>query len=454
VVAVAYLEVTAVQFVMLLFMDYRTQPGCPCPQNLLFSVDAPVVHTAIMTGQRLVAAPVVAGVVVLLDRRWRAATPPLRRSLAPVLWTGAATAVLAGATLLLQQVDSPATDAVGLAATAVLAIVPLGFLVGLLRSRLARAAVGDLVLELDRQLAPGQLQAALARALGDPSLELAYRLPDGGYVGLDGRHVHLPGPRSGRAVTSIERDGEPVAAVVHDSSLDDPALVRAACAAAGLALENERLQAELRARLDDLTASRARIVRAGDVERRRLERNLHDGAQQRLVSLAVELGRAEARLPADPDDARDLLGSARRDLGEALQELRELAHGIHPAILTDRGLGGALEALADRAPIPIELTVPAGRLPEQVEAAAYYVVAEAVANVTKHARADVVTVDVARSDGHVCVTVADDGVGGASPSSGSGLRGLGDRIEALGGTFSVVSPDGRGTVLRAELPCG
>jgi signal transduction histidine kinase len=300
------------------------------------------------------------------------------------------------------------------------------------------------------------LQVALARALRDPSLELAYRLPDAdSYVDLDGRHVDLPdGADRRRAVTLVERAGEPVAAVVHDASLaDDPGLVQAACAAAGLALENERLQAELRARLDDLRTSRARIVRAGDVERRRLERNLHDGAQQRLVSLAVELGLAEARLPVDPEGARSVLTGARRDLGEAIQELRELAHGIHPAILTDRGLRGALEALADRAPIAIELAVPAGRLPERVEAAAYYVVAEAVANATKHARADFVNVSVAQSDGHVLVTVADDGVGGASQSAGSGLRGLGDRIDALGGTFSVTSPQGQGTVLRAELPC-
>jgi signal transduction histidine kinase len=451
----AYLDATVVQFAMLLFMDYRDVAGCPCPRNLLFVVHAPAVHDALMTTLRVVAVPIVVGTVLVLAGRWRRATPPQRRSLAPVLWTGAVTAVLAGAALVLAQVSSPATDVAGLAASAALAVVPLGFLVGLLRSRLARSAVGDLVIELGRQLGPGQLQGALARALGDPSLELAYRLPDADdYVDIAGRRVELPTAGDRQAVTFVERDGRRVAAVIHDASLaEDPSLVRAACAAAGLALENERLQAELRARLDDLRASRARIVEAGDVERRRLERNLHDGAQQRLVSLAVALGLAESRLPADPDGARTMIGDARRDLGDALEELRELAHGIHPAILTDRGLDGALEALADRAPIPVELAVPPGRLPEQVEAAAYYVVAEAVANATKHARADCVSVSVARSDGRLLVTVVDDGVGGAAPSAGSGLRGLGDRIEALGGTFRVASPRGHGTTVRAELPC-
>ncbi|MGZ4613879.1 MAG: sensor histidine kinase [Kineosporiaceae bacterium] len=455
-VSVAYLDATVGQFVMLLLMDYRNVAGCPCPQNLLYVIDAPAAHDLVMTVQRVVAVPMIVGIVVVLARRWRRATPPLRRSLAPVLWTGAVTAVLAGATLVLDQLSSPVTDAVGLAASAALAVVPLGFLVGLLRTRLARAAVGDLVIELGRQLGPGQLQGALARALGDRSLELAYRLPDADdYVGLDGRHADLPAKGDTRAVTFVERDGERIAAVVHDVALaENPGLVRAACAAAGLALENERLQADLRARLDDLRASRARIVQAGDIERRRLERNLHDGAQQRLVSLAVALGLAEARLPADPVGARTVICTARRDLGEALQELRELAHGIHPAILSDRGLGGALEALADRTPIPVELSVAPGRLPEPVEAAAYYVVAEAVANATKHARADGVSVDVARADGRLLVTVADDGVGGAATSGGSGLRGLGDRVEALGGTFRVTSPRDRGTTVRAELPCG
>jgi signal transduction histidine kinase len=280
---------------------------------------------------------------------------------------------------------------VGLAATAAFAFVPLGFLVGLLRGRLARAAVGDLVIELGHPMAPGELRDALARALRDPSVELAYRTSEtGGYVDLEGRRVELPDARAGRAVTFVERDGRPVAVVIHDASLEDPSLVEAACAAAGLALENERLQADLRARLEELRASRARIVQAGDTERRRLERNLHDGAQQRLVSVSLALSLAGSRLRTDPEAAEAMVAGAREELGNALAELRELGRGIHPAVLTDHGLRIALEAVAARAALPVQLAVPTGRLAEPVEAAAYYVVCEALANTTKYAQAQLV----------------------------------------------------------------
>jgi signal transduction histidine kinase len=199
---------------------------------------------------------------------------------------------------------------------------------------------------------------------------------------------------------------------------------------------------------DELAASRARIVQAGDEERRRLERNLHDGAQQRLVSLALMLRLAARRHPDDAELAR--MGD---ELSHALQELRELARGIHPAVLTERGLEPAVRALADRAPVPVELAVSVGeRLPGPVEAAAYYVVAEALTNVTKYAGASIVRVRIARRGGHVEIEVADDGVGGAHPNGGSGLRGLADRVEALGGRLEIESPPGEGTTLRAGIP--
>jgi PAS domain S-box-containing protein len=217
--------------------------------------------------------------------------------------------------------------------------------------------------------------------------------------------------------------------------------------------EVHRLNAELRARLEDLAASRARIVTAGDVERRRLERNLHDGAQQRLVSLALTIRLAEAKLDADPAGARLILGQAGEELALALDELRELARGLHPAVLTDRGLPAAIEMLAGRAPVPVEIAeLPDEPLPEPVEAAAYYLVAEALTNAAKYARASTVRVRVANRDRGVLVQVADDGVGGADPATGSGLRGLADRVEALGGSLEVVSPAGAGTMLRAEIP--
>ena len=205
---------------------------------------------------------------------------------------------------------------------------------------------------------------------------------------------------------------------------------------------------------NELRRSRARIVEAGDAERRRLERNLHDGAQQRLVSLSLSLRLAQARLKSDPATASELLAAAGAELSQALEELRELARGIHPAVLTDRGLGPALESLADRAPIPVELDhVPGERLPASVEAAAFYVVAEALTNVAKYADATSVRVSVARFDGRAVVEVADDGRGGADPTQGTGLRGLVDRVEALNGRLDVESPVGRGTRVRAEIPC-
>ena len=219
------------------------------------------------------------------------------------------------------------------------------------------------------------------------------------------------------------------------------------------AAEVHRLNEELHARLEDLAASRARIVTAGDVERRRLERNLHDGAQQRLVSLALSLRLALAKLDTDPAAARAILASGSEELTLALDELRELARGLHPAVLTDRGLGAAVEMLAGRAPVPVEIAeLPGERLPEAVEAGAYYLIAEALTNAAKYAGASAVRVRVAAREEVVRVEVSDDGIGGADPASGSGLRGLADRVAALGGSLDVASPPGAGTTLVAEIP--
>jgi signal transduction histidine kinase len=213
------------------------------------------------------------------------------------------------------------------------------------------------------------------------------------------------------------------------------------------------LHRELEVRLEELRASRARILEAEDAARRRIERNLHDGAQQRLVSVSMALGLAESRLALEPQRARSVLHEARESLSTALEELREISQGIHPAILTERGLATAIRELAYRAPMTNDLDVAEDRLPELVEAAAYYVVAESLANIGKHASASRVHVTVARANGTARVLIADDGVGGADPVNGSGLRGLTDRVEALGGTFSVDSPPGRGTRIEVEIPC-
>jgi signal transduction histidine kinase len=215
-----------------------------------------------------------------------------------------------------------------------------------------------------------------------------------------------------------------------------------------------RLDADLRARVQELRASRARLVEAGDTERRRLERNLHDGAQARLVGVALLLGHARRRVAADPEETAALLDRALAELRTSLSELRDLARGIHPAVLTDRGLEPALHALASRAPVPVAVeTDDEQRLPAPVEVAAYFVVAEALANVAKYAQATEATVAVHRTNGTLTVEITDDGIGGADEAQGSGLRGLGDRVAALDGTLSLESPPGRGTCLHVEIPC-
>jgi signal transduction histidine kinase len=454
VVAGAYFVTLPLQIVMLMFMGFENVTGCPCPSNLLFVRDDMALHGAIMSTQRALglALTIAAGVIVV--RRWQRASRPLRRALAPILLTGSLTLALLAGTLLAAQLSRPGWAAVSSAERVAFALVPLAYLVGLFRARLGRVAVSDLVVELAQTSAPGRLRDSLARALRDPSLELAYWVPDSGvYVGIDGRRVE-PTAGDGRTVTVLERRGQPIAALVHDSALaEDPALLDAVSSAAGLALENERLLAELRAQLEQLRESRARIMEAGDTERRRLERNLHDGAQQRLVSLALALGLAESKVEQDPATATQLLREAREELTLALSELRELARGIHPAVLTERGLSYALTALAERAPVEVTVDVELDRRPPPaIEAAAYYVVAEALANVAKYAHATTAAVSVDVDNERLRVEVVDDGVGGADPLAGSGLQGLDDRVQAFGGSLRLISPAGQGTRIVAELP--
>jgi signal transduction histidine kinase len=255
-------------------------------------------------------------------------------------------------------------------------------------------------------------------------------------------------------VTLVDRDGVAVAALVHDAALrDEPDLLDAVAAAAAIALENARLNVELRARLDELKGSRARIVEAGDAERRRLERNLHDGAQQRLVAVALQLRLLQRRVGSDPA-AAEMASAVGDELARSLNELRELARGLHPAVL-EHGLAPALDALATRSPVPTTVSYEAnGRLPEPVELAAYFVASEALTNVAKYAGASTATVRVWRHDGQAAIEIADDGVGGADDAHGSGLRGLADRVEALDGSLRVLSPARGGTVVTAEMPCG
>jgi signal transduction histidine kinase len=420
------------------------------PDNLLAVTDSNDVEVAIVNAQRALGASLSIATAVLVFRRWRRATGPLRRAAEPVLWAGAASFVALAVSAVNDILDQPLGDVEWLW-WLIFATVPYAFLAGLLRVQMARGAVAQLVLELGEASRPGRVRDALARALGDPELRLAFWVPErNGFVDAAGRPAQLSAD-----ATIVERGGRRIAALEHDPALEEqPELLESVSAAAALALENERLTAELRARLEDLRASRARIVEAADTERRRIERNLHDGAQQRLVSIALALGLMERKLETDPEAAKPILHEARENLGLALQELRELSHGIHPSLLTERGLETALGELLLRTPVPLDLEISIGeRLPHNVEVAAYYVVSEALANVTKYAQATAVRVRVDCVGGQALVEIVDDGVGGADRSRGSGLRGLADRVEALGGRFGLISPAGEGTVVRAEIPC-
>ncbi|MEU4425433.1 histidine kinase [Actinoplanes sp. NPDC024001] len=384
-----------------------------------------------------------------LTSRWRASALR-RRAQAPALLGGAAVLGAVGVRQLGDLLDWPRAVTLPLGWLPDLALVlwPPVLLLGLLRDRLDRAAIGELVLTLSRDSpGPGRVREALARALRDGSLEVAFPLPGGGQVDAAGQTVQLT-EAAGRAVTVLERDGEPIAALRYDATAD-PGLVREAAAAAGLALQNERLRAEALARLDEVRQSRARILAASDAARRSVERDLHDGAQQRLigVALAVRLLRDRVDGPA----AQELAVIA-DELDAAVRELRELARGLHPTVLSDGGLGPALTSLAERSSVPVALAaVPARRLSEAIEVACYFVVAEALTNAAKHAGAQLVRVTVELAGGSVRVEVTDDGHGGADPT-GSGLRGLADRVTALGGRFDVASAAG-GTRISAELPC-
>jgi signal transduction histidine kinase len=391
------------------------------------------------------------GVGLLASRR-RESGRPRRRLLALLVDSFALGLVMIALLFVVGTFDGPAFREIQHATLIVIGISPIVFLAGLLDARLGRSAVGNLFIELRADPAPADLRDALARALRDPSLDLAYWLPDfRTYVDLEGRPVELPDDR--RTATPIHRDGAHVAALLHDNALDEePELLEAVCAAAGIAIENGRLNAELRARLEELKGSRARVLEAGQKERQRLERNLHDGAQQRLIALSLELGLLEEQLTDHL--ARTRVDEARREITLSLEELRDVARGIHPAVLTGHGLAVALESIAARAPVPVRLAVEIeGRLPEQVEVAAYYVVSESLANIGKHAKATHATAKIARAKGQVVVEVVDDGVGGADTERGSGLRGLADRVEALGGRLRVWTPIGGGTRVRAEIPC-
>jgi signal transduction histidine kinase len=457
-VVVLYLTVVT-SFLSQLFWEppFLTSADClapgACLHNALLVWPNETISLAFRAANLL--APVYAVLTLVeLRRHWREAGPTMRRTLAPVMVGVPIVFAILVPWYVAQAIDRDEIRRFLLSPLFSLPamIIPAGFLIGLLRTRLARGSVADLALELGRGVPVGGLQAMLARALRDPTLQLFFPAPGGGgWVDPEGRPVDLPVPvRDRRAITRLEGSGEVLAVLAHDPLLDveDPGLVAAVGSVARLALENERLSAQIRAQLEEVHASRARIVEAADAERRRVERDLHDGAQQRLVALAMRLELARER----PDVAEGIIEQASSELRTAIAEVRDLARGLHPPILAEAGLAAAIDSLAERTPVAVSVEAPPIRFAAPVETTAYYVVAEALTNVARYAGATEARVRLAVAESTLRVEVADDGRGGADPALGSGLRGLADRVAAAGGRFVVISPPEGGTRLLAELP--
>lgn len=443
------------------------------PANGWLLWDNELIHQALIVVGFVAQALLCTAVVVMLARRWRHASAAARRVVAPALVVGLLLGLLYASTATIGPVLPRMGAALDLVIAIVSMLVPFAFVFGLLRLHLDHFAVSGLILELGRAPSPIHLQQALGRALHDPSLQILYWAPTrSSWMTTDGERSDLPPEGGRRTATVLRRRDEPVAALVHDPTLLDEADLMAAVSTATLmALENERLRAQVQTQLEEVSASRARIVEASQAERRRVERNLHDGAQQRLVSclLALGLARAQAdRVATDESDEGDedgrrrgmaglevprLLDVAAREVESAIEELRELAQGIHPAVLTDHGLPAAVEGLCERSHVPVTATVACGRYPLVTEGLAYFTVSESLANVAKHAGASSVRVAVRAEGAALHVDVVDNGRGGADPTRGSGLRSLADRIAALGGTFEVHSPLGGGTRVSVTLPC-
>jgi signal transduction histidine kinase len=451
-VAAAYLEAALAALGQALFRDPFYDPNCwaNCSDNDFLVRSLPQLARAIEAADRWFTVAAATALVALCARRLLQDSGPARRALLPVvpaaiLLAGAVTAhAVALQRRPLEDPSDPAFRTIfALGCTAVI-LLAAGLVWVTVRTRSQRRAVARIATSLGQAPPPGSLQAALAQAVGDPELRIAYWLPTfEHYVDATGRPVAKPAGGPGRALTVLVRDGRRVAVVSHTAALPD--LEREIGAAVRLALENERLQAEALAQLDQLRASRVRIVETGDSERRRLERDLHDGAQQRLLALSYDLRLARAQAEADGDaPTGSLLTQATGQAQAALEELRELAHGIYPAILAEAGLTPALATLADAAPLPVEIRDAAeGRYPAVVETCAYLLVAEALEDAAGR-DASHATVSVARDGGRLVITVQDDGT-----DRTAAMVQLADRIGALDGQLAVEPMR-----LQAELPCG
>jgi signal transduction histidine kinase len=399
-------------------------------------------------------------VVAVLLVRWTTATRPARRVLTPLFAVGLVGGLASALDGMLGTGPSwTHTPLINIAHVAVL-LLPLAFLAGVWRVRMGRTAVADLLRRMPLA-SKEQLRDALARALGDSSVQVGFPAPDAaGYVDSQGRALSAA---PGQQISPLERNGRRVGVLLHDPALrEDRYVLEAVVSAVALELDNQRLAAEVRAQLAEVRASRARIVEAGDEQRRRIEHDLHDGAQSRFVTALVTLRLARQQLanrrvsePSELDDLAELLDRIAELMGEGMDQLRDLAHGIHPAVLSETGLVAALEMIAARSPCPVRVSATAvPELPRPLAATAYFVAAEAVTNALKHAHATSIDIEVRHEDGVLRLTVTDDGVGGADPDDGTGLLGLRDRVAVFDGEMTVTSAPGQGTVVAAELVTG
>ena len=454
--AFAYASLTCLKVVQLLVTPARDlfgcHPTCP-PEPPLLTGNEPLAN-ALATVNTVLIIGLVLVLAALVLRRFLLASPRHRLQLWPVAAVVVAASVKDVVENLLPVIAVGPFDLADLIDHAVELGIALAFFAGSYTSRLGRARVADLLSQFAGARADA-IEPLLAPVLHDKQLRLGVWDADA-HEYLDARGARLAPPTGGDlAMTRIDgNDGERLGALIHDRSVgDDPQLLSSVMAATRLALENERLHARVAAQLDEVRASRARILQAGDDERRRLERDLHDGAQQRLLAIGMALQLARDQTDAAAPGA-DLLREAETELEAALVELRQLARGIHPAVLSDQGLVGAVRSAAARASIPVHVSAPqAVNANEVVEKTAYFLVCEALQNVAKHAHATRASVTIVQDGDTVSVEVRDDGAGGATEGAGSGLTGLRDRVEAVGGTFAVQSATNAGTIVTALLPC-
>lgn len=438
------------------FFDPRLHVGVgeSTSRNLLLLWDSPALTAAVGNGIRTFQISVGVGIVAILVARWHAGTKAYRSAFLP-LWLAVIvkTAATVWVSLAVIQVSGSLSSEALLWQYPATLMVPLAVLFGLWRYRFARGTLGDLMVEVGSAPVGERLVGALRRSVHDPTLTLLRWVPDqASFVDSRGVPQALPATSTGRASMVLERHGTPVGALVFDEALQDqPQLLAAVRSAISLSLENQQMEQQLRDQLLEVRRSRERIVTAGDSRRRQLERDLHDGAQQRLVAVAMELARAKRA--TDPQEVRGLVGQASAELSEALDELRELARGVYPPSLREKGLAGSLTALAERSSLPVELDLQTqDALPAQVELAAYFICAEAVTNATKYAEASWMRISVNVFGREMRMEIVDNGVGGARPGSDGGLVGIADRAAALGGSLTIDSPEGKGTTIRAVLP--